>query len=73
MAYYRPGSATSGVLRRGPDEHMKLRLVIFAILGLALGVYLVTHVGLRSVLSAAIAVGWGAFATCASAASGCSC
>ena len=41
---------------------MKLRLIIIAILGLALGLYLITDVGLRAVLAAAVAVGWGGFA-----------
>jgi glycosyltransferase 2 family protein len=41
---------------------MKLRLTIIAILGLALGLYLITDVGLGAVLAAAAAVGWGGFA-----------
>jgi putative membrane protein len=41
---------------------MKLRLTIIAILGLALGLYLISYVGLGAVLSAAVAVGWGGFA-----------
>lgn len=42
---------------------MRVRLVILTALGVALGVYLVMHVGVRAVFSAAIAVGWGGFAT----------
>jgi putative membrane protein len=41
---------------------MKLRIVIIAALGVALGLYLVTYVGLGAVFSAAIAVGWIGFA-----------
>jgi putative membrane protein len=41
---------------------MKLRLAIFATLGVALGLYLVAYVGWRAVFSAALAVGWGGFA-----------
>lgn len=41
---------------------MKLRLALFAVVGVALALYLVMHVGWRAVLSAAIAIGWGGFA-----------
>ncbi|MGO9945752.1 MAG: lysylphosphatidylglycerol synthase domain-containing protein [Steroidobacteraceae bacterium] len=41
---------------------MKLRIAIIAALGLALALYLVTHVGFAAVFSAAVAVGWGGFA-----------
>jgi glycosyltransferase 2 family protein len=41
---------------------VKLRLVIIAALGLALTFYLVVHVGIGDVFSAAIAVGWNGFA-----------
>ena len=41
---------------------MKWRLVIVAGLGLALILYLLTHIGLRAVVAAATAVGWGGFA-----------
>src|SRR5258708_33491972 len=41
---------------------MKLRIVIVAALGLALGLYLVMYVGLDAVFSAAVAVGWSGFA-----------
>jgi putative membrane protein len=41
---------------------MKLRLIIFAALGAAVAVYLVTYVGWRAVFGAAVAVGWGGFA-----------
>lgn len=41
---------------------MKLRLVVLAALGLAVVLYLVTHVGWRAVFAAAAAVGWGGFA-----------
>src|SRR6202051_4132098 len=41
---------------------MKLRIVIVAALGLALGLYLVMYVGLGAVFSAAVAVGWSGFA-----------
>jgi hypothetical protein len=40
---------------------MKLRVVLFAVCGVALGVYLVMYVGARAVLSAAAAIGWGGF------------
>ncbi len=41
---------------------MKWRIVIIAALGLALLLYLVNYIGLRAVVSAAAAVGWGGFA-----------
>ena len=41
---------------------MNLHLVIIAILGLALGLYLVAYVGFGAVLAAALAVGWSGFA-----------
>jgi len=41
---------------------MKVRFAVFAVLGVALALYLVMHVGWRAVLSAGIAVGWGGFA-----------
>jgi len=41
---------------------MKLRLAIFATLGVALALYLVMATGWREVLYAAIAIGWGGFA-----------
>mgnify|MGYP003348019656 CR=1 FL=1 len=41
---------------------MKLKLIIIAILGLALGVYLITYVGLNAVIAAISAVGWSGFA-----------
>jgi putative membrane protein len=41
---------------------MKLRLALFTVCGVALGLYLVMYVGWRAVLSAAIAIGWGGFA-----------
>src|SRR6267143_2527617 len=41
---------------------MKLRIVIVAALGVALGLYLVTYIGLGAVFSAAVAVGWSGFA-----------
>lgn len=41
---------------------MKLRLALFAVVGVALALYLVVHVGWRAVLSAAMAIGWGGFA-----------
>jgi len=41
---------------------MKLRIVIIAALGLALGLYLLMYVGLGAVFSAAVAVGWSGFA-----------
>ena len=41
---------------------MKLRIVIIAALGLALGLYLLMYVGLGAVFSAAVAVGWSCFA-----------
>ena len=41
---------------------MRWRLVIIATLGAALALYLVKYIGLGTVLSAAVAVGWGGFA-----------
>jgi hypothetical protein len=41
---------------------MKLRVALFTVCGVALGLYLVMYVGWRAVLSAAIAIGWGGFA-----------
>ena len=41
---------------------MKLRIVLITGLGLALALYLVTHVGVGAVFSAALSVGWGGFA-----------
>jgi putative membrane protein len=41
---------------------MKLRIIIIAVLGLALTLYLVNYVGLGAVLAAAGTVGWGGFA-----------
>lgn len=41
---------------------MKIRLVVLAILGVALTLYLIHFVGLGAVLAAAVAVGWGGFA-----------
>jgi glycosyltransferase 2 family protein len=41
---------------------MKLRIVIIAALGVALGLYLVAYIGLGAVFSAAVAVGWSGFA-----------
>jgi putative membrane protein len=41
---------------------MRMRVVMFAALGLALGAYLVYASGWRAVLSATAAVGWGGFA-----------
>jgi putative membrane protein len=41
---------------------VKLRIVIIAVLGLALAFYLVMYVGLGAVFSAAVAVGWSGFA-----------
>jgi glycosyltransferase 2 family protein len=41
---------------------MKLRLTIIAILGIALGLYLIDDVGLGAVFAAVVAVGWGGFA-----------
>lgn len=41
---------------------MRLRLTIFAALGVALALYLVAYVGWRAVFSAAIGIGWGGFA-----------
>src|SRR5437762_5806969 len=41
---------------------MKFRIVIIAVLGFALALYVVMYVGLGAVLSAAVAVGWGGFA-----------
>ncbi len=41
---------------------MKIRVVIIAALGLALGLYVIQFVGVGSVVSAAAAVGWGGFA-----------
>ena len=41
---------------------MKLRLVLFTVCGVALGLYLVMYVGWHTVLSAALAIGWGGFA-----------
>lgn len=41
---------------------MNWRILTIAALGLALALYLVTHVGLGAVYSAAVAVGWGGFA-----------
>ena len=41
---------------------MKIRIILVAALGIALALYLVTHVGLGAVVSAAAAVGWGGFA-----------
>ena len=41
---------------------MKLRIIIIAVLGLALGLYLVMYVGLGAVFSAAVAAGWSGFA-----------
>ncbi|HEY2677411.1 MAG TPA: lysylphosphatidylglycerol synthase domain-containing protein [Steroidobacteraceae bacterium] len=41
---------------------MNLRLIIIAILGIALGLYLVSYVGFGAVLAAAAAVGWSGFA-----------
>jgi glycosyltransferase 2 family protein len=41
---------------------MKLRPVLFTLCGAAFGLYLVTYVGWRAVLSAATAMGWGGFA-----------
>ncbi|MFZ1903749.1 MAG: hypothetical protein WAU56_00005, partial [Steroidobacteraceae bacterium] len=41
---------------------MRLRFVMFAALGLALGAYVVYATGWRAVLSATAAVGWGGFA-----------
>jgi glycosyltransferase 2 family protein len=39
-----------------------VKLVVIAVLGLCLAVYLIAYVGLGAVLSAALAVGWGGFA-----------
>jgi putative membrane protein len=41
---------------------VKLRVLIIAVLGLALAWYLLTHAGWRAVLTAATTVGWGGFA-----------
>jgi putative membrane protein len=41
---------------------VKLRVVIVALLGLALAVYLVAYTGIGAVFSAVVAVGWGGFA-----------
>lgn len=41
---------------------MKLRIVIVAVLGAALALYLVMFVGVGAVLSAAVAIGWSGFA-----------
>ena len=41
---------------------MKLRIVIIAVLGLALALYLAMYIGLGAVFSAAVAVGWSGFA-----------
>lgn len=44
---------------------MRLRLLLVALLGVALAAYLIFNVGLAAVLSAALRVGWGGFAfTC---------
>ncbi len=41
---------------------MKLRLVVIAVLGAALALYLIAFVGIGAVFSAAVAAGWGGFA-----------
>jgi putative membrane protein len=41
---------------------VKLRVVIVALLGLALAIYLVAYAGIGAVFSAVVAVGWGGFA-----------
>jgi putative membrane protein len=41
---------------------MKLRIAVIAVLGAALALYLVAFVGMKAVLSAAVAAGWGGFA-----------
>lgn len=41
---------------------MKIRVVIVALLGLALATYLVAYAGIGAVFSAVVAVGWGGFA-----------
>jgi putative membrane protein len=41
---------------------VKIRVLIIAVLGLALGWYLLTHAGWHAVWTAATAVGWGGFA-----------
>jgi glycosyltransferase 2 family protein len=41
---------------------VKLRVVIVALLGLALAIYLVAYIGIGPVFSAVVAVGWGGFA-----------
>ena len=41
---------------------MKLRVVIVALLGLALAIYLVAYIGIGAVFSAVVAVGWSGFA-----------
>ena len=41
---------------------MKWRILIIVALGLALAIYLLSHVGFGAVFSAAVAVGWGGFA-----------
>jgi putative membrane protein len=40
---------------------MNLRLIVIAILGIALGLYLINYVGFGAVMAAAAAVGWGGF------------
>jgi len=40
---------------------MRLRLIVCAVMGAALALYLVVYVGWRAVLSAAVAMGWGGF------------
>jgi putative membrane protein len=41
---------------------VKLRILVIAALGAALALYLIAFVGVRAVLSAAVALGWGGFA-----------
>src|SRR5262249_4735370 len=51
------------VVRPGkPGVSVKIRVLIIAVLGLALAWYLLTHAGLQAVWTAATTVGWGGFA-----------
>lgn len=47
--------------RPGGARDVRLRVLLVAVLGVALVVYLLGHIGFRAVLSAATSVGWGGF------------
>jgi putative membrane protein len=53
--------AANGFQRVARLARMNPRLIIIAILGIALGLYLISYVGFGAVLAAAVAVGWSGF------------